>query len=181
MNPYGSYPSQYNFPPAQQQQPYNPYMQQNQFAGMVANQRLQEMERTYPQYGQQVPQQQQVTPQPVYARAVTSMVEAEAYPVNFDDTIFVFVEPGTGRIYTKQWDRNTGGAPVREYQMVQAQPKEQTPPEVVPETPQVVPAKVEPDPMIDLLLDQVTSLEKRIIELEATQNVRTNVTADDAV
>lgn len=106
----------------------SPYTQQ-------AQARLNSMEQQYPQYAQQnYPQYQQGYPQP-YAQpiqqknalssvAVTSIEEAKAQPIALDGTKQLFMDTSNGKIYTKQFNIQTGGADFDTYERVVVQPTE---------------------------------------------------------
>lgn len=163
---------QYQMP---QYQPYNPNIQN----------RLFHLEQNNPQFGQTlqpVQNNQAAAPQPVQARAITSVDEAKAHPVSFDNTLFVFVEPASGKMYTKQWDMATGGATFYEYQRIQPeQPKPQ------PEAPQNDPQQLsfdDPketlDEKYDALQAKYDGLMARLSELEERLNATTTATDGDA-
>lgn len=74
---------------------YNPQALQN------AQQRLQYMEQQYPQFSQ--PQQMNYVQQStIKGRPVSNEEEANAAMIDFDGSIFVFLDKTHGKIYTKQ-------------------------------------------------------------------------------
>lgn len=100
----------------------SPYTQQ-------AQARLASMEQQYPQYAQQnYPQYQQGYPQPynqpvqpknlLSSVAVTSIEEAKAQPIALDGTKQLFMDTSNGKIYTKQFNIQTGGADFDTYEKV---------------------------------------------------------------
>lgn len=103
-----------------QQQYYNPYLQQipqpmppQQMPW--AQQRLAQLEQNYMQRNPQQYQGyqnngQQAVQNTITAIPVTGLDEAKAYPITFDDKIYLFIDRSTNKIYAKQWDKNTGGA-----------------------------------------------------------------------
>lgn len=98
----------------------------NQYANNLmqsAQQRLQQMEQ-YPQFQQQMQQMQQpqiqgpqapTVQQSMESLQVTSIDEAKAYQISFDGRRYVFYNTSNGDIYVKQFDINTGLAPLRVY------------------------------------------------------------------
>lgn len=162
------------------QQFYDPNVSQ------AYNQRMMELQQQYPQF---FPQQQYSTqgqqfvqaPQPAQPRQqaptpksllVTSIDEARAQNV-LDGSKYVFVDTSNGKIYTRQFDVQTGTAVLEIYEKVAPMPTEM---------PQEQPQQI--DPMQELkaqiigLQDKVATLEEGIKNVQPTRN-STNVGATE--
>jgi len=99
------------------------------------------------------PQAQPMAQQPnVMARMVTGRAEAEAAQIAFDSTINIFADMAHGLIYIKRFNPMTGGADMQVYAAMQQQDQ---------------PREAEPKGQAFATLDQMTSLSKRLDELEA--------------
>lgn len=88
--------------------PYNPMM--------TPQQRLAEMEQQYPQFAPQQPQQNNMQPNFLKGRAVTSIDEAKAALIDLDGSLHIFTDIGNNRIYTKQINLD-GTATLKTYRL----------------------------------------------------------------
>lgn len=72
----------------------------------TAQQRLQSLEAQYPQYAQNpamvTPQSNAYIPPAIRGRFVSNEEEANAAMIDFDGSVFVFVDKPHGKVYTKQ-------------------------------------------------------------------------------
>lgn len=154
------------------QQFYDPNISQ------AYNQRMMELQQQYPQFFQQPQYQQQgqqfvQAPQQAQPRQqtpvpksllVTSIDEARAQNV-LDGAKYVFVDTSNGKIYTRQFDVQTGTAVLEIYEKIAP-----TPTEMPQEQPQQI------DPMQELKLqmtglqDKFDALEKEIKNVQSTRN-----------
>lgn len=126
-SPYGNYPSPGYQGFSNQYSPnaYNPYspVYQSPYANTLTR-----YESQYPQYGQTVQppvQQQQPTAQPVNAMVVTSIDEAKAQPADLTGAKQIFIDTSNGKMYTKQFNVQTGGSDFAIYEK-EKQPDQET-------------------------------------------------------
>lgn len=161
---------------------YDPNIQQ------AYNERMMQLQQQYPQFFQQPqyptqgqqfvqapqqtqPRQQAPTPKSLL---VTSIDEARAQNV-LDGSKYVFVDTSNGKIYTRQFDIQTGTAVLEIYEKVAP-----TPTEMSQEQPQQI------DPMQELksqvigLQDKIVTLEKEIKNVQSTRNSTNAGTAESA-
>lgn len=135
-SPYGQAAPYQNFGGVQQ-----PFQQFQQPAFQQIPQQVQQQAQMPPQMPMQA--QPQAKFPALEVKAVTDVKEAEAVSVPFDDTILIFPDFAHGKIYTKQWNRNTGGSTFLTYDLAQnapAQPAEAAPAAAAP-APQFVPVE----------------------------------------
>lgn len=82
---------------------------------MTPQQRLAEMEQQYPQFAPQQPQQN-MQPNFLKGRAVTSIDEAKAALIDLDGSLHIFTDIGNNCIYTKQINLD-GTATLKTYRL----------------------------------------------------------------
>lgn len=146
-----NYPQGYT-PPVSQ---YNPTLQMEQ--------RLRELERQNPQYGNTAPPapaQTSTAAQNVRAILVTSIDEAKAQPAQLDGSKQVFLDTSNGKIYTKQFNIATGGADFRIYENTEPEESAQIGTVSGIEDPNDIPGD------IAFLEERIEKLEKEIKEMK---------------
>lgn len=160
----GYYSQQPATQPAQQPAPQTYAYTGQQQPVDIYRQRLSFMEQQ--QQAQQQPPQQQ---QNIKTVAVTSVDEARAYPIPFENGIYVFLNMSDGKIYTKQFDFQTGGSHFREYSpVIPADTAETT--QAIQEEPKMEAPTIAPQEDINMLKDEITALRKEVESLKGEIN-----------
>lgn len=159
---------------------YDPNIQQ------AYNERMMQLQQQYPQFFQQpqyqqgqqfiqAPQQTQPRQQAAMPKSllVTSIDEARAQNV-LDGAKYVFVDTSNGKIYTRQFDVQTGTAVLEIYEKISPAPVE-----APPEPPRQADPVQELKSQMMSLQDKIIMLEEEIKNVQSARN-RANVGATES-